>query len=73
VRQWCLKFGQDFAKQLRHRQGKPGDTWHLDELVTIAGGRHYLWRAVNQDGDVRISSCRNGGILARPNAFFTSC
>lgn len=53
VRQWCLKFGPAFAKQLRHRQGRPGDTWHLDEMVvTIAGKRHYLWCAVDQDGDV---------------------
>ena len=30
-----------------------GDTWHLDELfVNIQGRRHYLWRAVDQDGDV---------------------
>jgi putative transposase len=30
-----------------------GDTWHLDELfVNIQGKRHYLWRAVDQDGDV---------------------
>src|SRR5215813_13612441 len=53
VRQWSLKFGQVFARQLRHRQGRPGDTWHLDELVvTMNGERHYLWRAVDQDGDV---------------------
>src|SRR5215831_20574670 len=31
VRQWCLKFGQEFARKLRHRQGQLGDTWHLDE------------------------------------------
>src|SRR5215471_1867056 len=53
VRQWCLKFGQEFAKRLRHRQGRPGDIWHMDEaVVTIAGARHYLWRAVDQDGIV---------------------
>jgi putative transposase len=53
VRQWCLKFGQEFAKWLWHRQGRPGDTWHVDELVvTIAGTRHYLWRAVDQEGEV---------------------
>jgi putative transposase len=47
VRQWCLKFGQAFAKRLRHRQGRSGDIWHLDEaVVTIARVRHYLWRAV---------------------------
>jgi putative transposase len=53
IRQWCLKFGQLFAKGLRRRQGRAGDTWFLDELfVTIGGERHYLWRAVDQDGDV---------------------
>jgi putative transposase len=30
-----------------------GDIWHLDEVfVKIRGERHYLWRAVGQDGDV---------------------
>ncbi len=53
VRQWCLKFGPSFAKKLRYRQGRLGDTWHLDEVfVSIQGKRHYLWRAVDQDGDV---------------------
>ena len=31
VRQWCLKFGGDFARKLRRRRPKPGETWHLDE------------------------------------------
>src|SRR5215831_19657382 len=53
VRQWCLKFGPSFAKKLRHRQGRLGDTWHLDGVfVSIQGKRYYLWRAVDQDGDV---------------------
>ncbi len=53
VRQWCLKFGQKFAKGIRRRQPRPGDTWFLDEVfITINGERHYLWRAVDQDGDV---------------------
>ena len=53
VRQWCLKFGHQFAKEIRRRQPRPGDTWFLDEVfITIGGRRHYLWRAVDQDGDV---------------------
>ena len=53
IRQWCLKFGPRYARILRRRQGHLGDTWHLDELfVSIRGRRHYLWRAVDQDGDV---------------------
>lgn len=43
----------DYARQLRRRQGRLGDTWSLDEVfVTIGGRRHHLWRAVDQDGDV---------------------
>jgi putative transposase len=53
IRQWCRKFGQQYANQLRHRRPKPGDKWHLDEVfLTINGVRHYLWRAVDQDGHV---------------------
>src|SRR4030095_14404785 len=53
VRLWCLKFGPAFAKKLRYRQGRSGDTWHLGEVcVSIQGKRHDLWRAVDHDGDV---------------------
>ena len=53
IRQWCLKLGQQFAKEIPLRQPRPGDTWFLDEVfVTIGGQRHYLWRAVDRDGDV---------------------
>ena len=32
---------------------RPGDKWHMDEVfLTIKGERHYLWRAVDQDGNV---------------------
>ncbi len=54
IRQWCLKFGPRYAKQLRRRQGRLGDTWYMDELtiITVQGQRRYLWRAVDQDDDV---------------------
>ncbi len=53
IRHWCRTFGLDYARRLRHRRGRMGDTWYLDELfVTIQGHRQYLWRAVDQDGDV---------------------
>ncbi len=63
VRQWCLKFGATFAKKLRHRRGRPGDTWYLDEMfITMGGKRYYLWRAVDQDGetlDILVQTRRN--------------
>ncbi len=53
IRRWCAKFGLDYAKRLKRRQGRLGDTGFLDEVfVTINGQRQYLWRAVDQDGDV---------------------
>ena len=53
IRHWCRKFGTEYARRLKRREGRLGDTWHLDELfVNIQGQRQYLWRAVDQDGDV---------------------
>jgi putative transposase len=53
VREWCLKFGQTYANSLRRRAPRAGDRWHLDEVFLKINGRlHYLWRAVDQDGDV---------------------
>ena len=63
VRQWCLKFGQSYANELRRRRPRCGDKWHLDEVfLTIRGQRHYLGRAVDQDGnvlDILVQSRRN--------------
>ena len=53
IRQWCAKFGQVSANRLRRRQAQPGDKWHLDEVfIRINGTIHYLWRAVDQHGNV---------------------
>jgi len=53
VRAWCLKFGQTYANGLRHKSPRPGDIWHLDEVFLKINGRlHYLWRAVDQEGEV---------------------
>ena len=53
IRQWCRTFGLAYARTLRRRRGRLGDTRYLDELfVNIQGEQQYLWRAVDQDGDV---------------------
>ena len=53
IRSWCARFGPDYANKLRRRRPRPGDKWHLDEVfVTINGITRYLWRAVDQHGDV---------------------
>lgn len=63
IRQWCAKFGQSYANQLRRRRPRPGDKWHPDEVfIPINGERMYLWRAVDQDGvvlDILVQSRRN--------------
>ncbi|NLS08199.1 IS6 family transposase [Rhizobium sp. P32RR-XVIII] len=53
IRRWGRKFGPAYAKQLRRRRPSRQDVWHLDEVViSIAGRKHWLWRAVDQDGYV---------------------
>ena len=53
IRQWCLTFGLEYARRLRTRRGRQGGTWYLDEVfVRIRGRQHYLWRAVDEDGDM---------------------
>jgi putative transposase len=63
IRQWCLKFGQTIADELRRRRLRPGEKWHLDEVYLKINGRtHYLWRAVDQQGvvlDILVQSRRN--------------
>jgi putative transposase len=58
-RQWGLKFGREFANRIRRRAPRHGNKWHLDEVViSIAGKKHWLWRAVDQEGfvlDVLVS------------------
>ncbi len=51
IRRWSVKFGPLIAHVLRRRQPRPGDVWHLDEVVVkIAGRSYWLWRAVDQNG-----------------------
>ena len=69
IRRWCAKFGQAYANQLNRRRARPGDKWHLDEVfIRINGTQHYLWRAVDQHGnvlDVLVQSRRNGNAAKR--------
>src|SRR5690348_14700813 len=69
IRCWCQRFGADFARRLRRRRPKPGDAWHLDEvLLRINGELHYLWRAVDQHGvvlDILVQERRNASSAKR--------
>ena len=53
IRCWTIKFGPLIAKRLKKRRGAPSPRWHLDEMVCWIGGkRMYLWRAVDDEGEV---------------------
>ena len=53
IRRWTVKFGPLIAHVLQRLQPRPGDVWHLDEVVVkIAGRSYWLWRAVDQHGVV---------------------
>ncbi len=53
IRRWVLKFGPAFARRLRRQRPRPSSRWHLDEMVVFIGGKQmYLWRAVDDEGEV---------------------
>jgi len=53
IREWCQKFGQQYANQLRRKRPDIADKWHLDEVVvTLKKQQYYLWRAVDAEGTV---------------------
>lgn len=53
MRCWTLKFGRQFAHNLRRSRPRPTGRWHLDEMVVKIGSkRMFLWRAVDDEGEV---------------------
>jgi putative transposase len=64
IRPWCIKFGALYARRLKRKHRGYGDTFYIDEVfVKINGKQHYLWRAVDQDGevvDVYLQAKRDG-------------
>src|SRR6266498_1390416 len=74
IRRWCRKFGQTFADGVRRRRPRPGDKWHLDEVqLKISGRKHWLWRAVDQDGGCSTSWSRRAATARRRRPSCTAC
>ena len=69
VRRWCIRFGPDYTNRLRKQSGPVGDQWFVDEvLIRIDGQQHYLFRTVDQDGqimDVLVQKRWNKAVAAR--------
>jgi putative transposase len=71
IREWGLRFGRIFANMLRQRRPQPGDKWYMDEaFIRTRGKQHYLWRAVDQDGNVLdiLVQSRRSATAAKPSA-----
>jgi len=52
IRNWCTKFGPSYSRENRKLRGAMNDTWYMDEVfIKINGVLHYLWRAVDENGD----------------------
>jgi putative transposase len=69
IRLWCIKFGAIYARRLKRKHRGYGDTFYIDEVfVKINSRQHYLWRAVDQDGevvDVYLQAKRDGAAAKR--------
>jgi putative transposase len=69
IRLWCIKFGAIYTRRLKRKHRGYGDTFFIDEIfVKINGKQHYLWRAVDQDGelvDVYLQAKRDGAAAKR--------
>ena len=69
IRLWCIKFGAIYTRRLKRKHSGYGDTFFIDEVfVEINGKQHYLWRAVDQDGevvDVFLQAKRDGAAAKR--------
>jgi len=69
IRLWCIKFGAIYTRRLKRNHRGFGDTFYIDEVfVRINGKQHYLWRAVDQDGevvDVYLQAKRDGAAAKR--------
>ncbi|MFT6275168.1 MAG: putative transposase [Halioglobus sp.] len=64
IRLWCIKFGAIYSRRLKRKHRGYGDTFYIDEVfIKISGKQHYLWRAVDKDGevvDVYLQAKRDG-------------
>lgn len=69
IREWSLTFGQTYAHEIKRRAPRRGDKWHMDEMcLVMKGKKHWLWRAVDQEGyelDILLQSRKDKGAAKR--------
>ncbi|GAA0627280.1 hypothetical protein GCM10009422_25290 [Brevundimonas kwangchunensis] len=72
IRSWTRKFGPKIAKNLKRRRPAPSARWHLDEMVSRIEGKHmYLWRAVDDEGEVLGTTVHRRRDAAAATLFLT--
>jgi putative transposase len=55
-----------------HKQASRNDVWNLDEVVvTIAGRKRWMWRAIDQDGHVLDEFVQNRRITKAAKRLLT--
>jgi putative transposase len=73
IREWCQKFGQQYANQLKNKRPYVTNKWHLDEVVvTIKKQQYYLWRAVDSEGMCWMFYCNGIGTQRQPSDSFAN-
>ena len=69
IRLWCIKFGSNYAIRLKRKHWGYGNTFFIDEVfIKIDGKQYYLWRAIDQEGevvDVFLQTRRDGAAAKR--------
>jgi putative transposase len=69
IRLWVNRFGAHFTGCIRRDRPRPNDKWHMDEVVIpINGVKHWLWRAVDSNGevlDILVQTRRNARAAKR--------
>jgi putative transposase len=72
LRSWgrlCIKFGATYTRRLKRKHRGYAATLFIDEVfIKINGTQHYLWRAVDQDGEVVdvVLQAKRDGTAAKP-------
>jgi len=72
IRQWCLKFGQDYANQLKRRRPRPGDKWHLDEVFLPSTASAIICGAPSIRTTMSSISWYRADATSRPRSSFSA-
>ncbi len=71
IMRWVLRYVPEYERRWSRFARSPGSSWRMDETaVSVRGGRHYLYRAVDRDGKSVASLLCNDRSMEAAQAFF---